>query len=90
MKAWVYQAYAHKQRYGLKAPWSVGWYDPDGQRKGKLIGPKPKAESECRRIIAQLEAGTYNSPKRKSWEAFRRSTKTRSCRCWTRTRSRRS
>ena len=43
MRAWIYQAYAHKQRDGDNAGWSVGWYEPDGTRKGKLLGAQDGA-----------------------------------------------
>jgi integrase len=49
---------------------SVGWYDPDGKRKSKLIGSKSAAEKFLRKTEGQLAAGTYETTSRASWEDF--------------------
>ena len=71
MKAWIYQAHAHKQRDGDNAAWSVGWYEPDGTRKSKLIGERKKAIAFHDKTIDQLEGGSYKANSRKSWKTFR-------------------
>jgi integrase len=72
MKAWLFQDPRQKQKLGAsKCPWSVGWIDPDGKRKGKRIGSKSNAEKFRRKIEGQLAAGTYELVSRKSWKEFR-------------------
>ena len=70
MKAWLFQDTRQKQKLRDKAPWSVGWFDPDGKKRSKRIGLKYAAEKYRRRIEGELAAGTYNSHHRKTWEQF--------------------
>ena len=72
MRAWVYQDYRQKKKLGSKAPWSVGWLDPEGKRRSKRIGPKSLAEKYARKIEGQLAAGTYQPVNRKQWSEFRK------------------
>ena len=69
MKAWVFQD--QRRIAGDKAPWCVGWRDPDGRRKRKRIGSKTMAVNYARKIEGQLAAGTYAGESRKSWADFR-------------------
>ena len=71
MKAWLFQDHRQKQKLGDKAPWSVGWIDPDGRRKSKPIGPKSRAEKFARKVERQLAAGTHETAARKKWKEFR-------------------
>lgn len=70
MKAWLFQDPKQKRALGDKCPWSVGWYDPAGKRKGKSIGSKSNAEKYQRKLEGQLAAGTYEDVSRKSWPEF--------------------
>ena len=45
-----------KKKHGAKAPWSVGWIDPDRVRHSKRIGSKALAERFARKIEGQLAA----------------------------------
>jgi integrase len=71
MKAWLFQDHRQKQKLGDKAPWSVGWVDPEGKRKSKRLGSHSAAEKHARRIEGQLAAGTYEDDRRKKWADFR-------------------
>jgi len=72
MKAWLFQDHRQKQKLGEdKCPWSVGWIDPDGNRKSKRIGSKSMAEKRARKLEGQLEAGVYQGDSRKRWADFR-------------------
>jgi integrase len=71
MKAWLFQDAKQKEKLGDRCPWSVGWYDPEGNRKGKSIGSKSNAEKFCRRIEGELAAGVYSNESRKAWKDFR-------------------
>jgi hypothetical protein len=55
---------------GDKAPWSVGWFDPDGKKKSKRIGARSLAEKFARKIEGQFAAGTYQGDSRKKWKQF--------------------
>lgn len=70
MKAWLFQDPRQKQKHGDKAPWCVGWLDPDGKRKSQSIGAKSNAEKFARKTEGQLAAGTYESKSRATWELF--------------------
>ena len=59
MKAWLFQDHRQKEKLGDDCPWSVGYYGPDGKKKGKRIGSKSAAEKFQRRIEGQLAAGVY-------------------------------
>lgn len=71
MNAWLFQDAKQKAKLGDKCPWSVGWYDPEGKRKGKKLGAHSAAEKYRRKIEGQLAAGTYEKAARKSWSDFR-------------------
>lgn len=71
MKAWLFQDHRQKQKLGDKAPWSVGWVDPEGKRKSKRLGSHSAAEKHARRIEGQLASGTYEGSKRKKWDDFK-------------------
>lgn len=71
MRTWVYQTTAHKRRHGDKAPWSVGYYDPQGRRKSKTVGAKSRAEKVAEKISGQLAEGTYDDASKKQWAEFR-------------------
>ena len=71
MKAWLFQDHRQKKTLGSKAPWSVGWIDPDGKRKSKRIGSKSMAEKFQRKTEGQLAAGTYETTSRITWADFR-------------------
>ena len=71
MRAWTFQDHRQNQKLGVKAPWSVGWIDPDGKRRSRRIGSKSIAEKFRRKIEGQLAAGIYRSESRKSWADFR-------------------
>ena len=71
MKAWTFQDPRQKKTHGAKAPWSVGWIDPEGHRKSKRIGLKSSAEKYRRRVEGELAAGVYESKSRISWSDFR-------------------
>jgi integrase len=73
--AWIYQkAKQIRDRGPERASWSVGWYEPDGHRKGKSCGPglggRSKAEKLKRKIESELMTGTYKMQSRKLWNDF--------------------
>jgi len=71
-KAWPYQAHRDKQKYGDKAPWSVGWRTPDGRKRSKKIGPKSMAVKYARKKTGELAAGLCRvGPERVPWGRFR-------------------
>lgn len=70
MSAWLFQKHTAKQKLGDSAPWSVGWYDPEGKKRSKKIGAKSVAEKFARKVEGQLAAGTYEGNTRASWEDF--------------------
>jgi integrase len=72
MNAWLFQDRKQKQKLGDKAPWSVGWYDPEGKRREKKIGSHSAAEKYARRTEGQLAAGTYESKRNTKWTDFRK------------------
>ena len=71
MRAWIFQDHRQKQKLGEKAPWSVGWINPDGKRRSKRIGSKSMAEKFRRKTEGELAAGTYQDAQRKTWADFR-------------------
>jgi integrase len=71
-RAWIFQDTRQKAKHSDKAPWSVGWIDPDGKRRSKTVGAKSRAERHARKLEGQLEAGTYEGASRKTWADFRR------------------
>jgi len=77
MRAWLFQDSRQRRKHGPKAPWSVGWIDPDGRRRSKRIGSKSQAEKFRRKIEGQLAAGTYEKESRKQWKDFRKEYETK-------------
>jgi integrase len=74
--AWTFQRAEQVRDMGEdKAPWYVGWYDPDGRRQARSCGPgfhgKKKAEKLKRQIEAELLTGTYRMDSRRLWADFR-------------------
>lgn len=69
--AWIFQKTGEEQ-----APYYVGWYEPDGRRKGKCCGQgfhgKKTANRLRRKLEAELMTGTYQTQSRKLWADFRR------------------
>lgn len=70
-RAWTFQDTRAKRKHGNKAPWSVGWIDPDGIRHSKKIGSKSMADKFARKREGELAAGTYEKESRISWADFR-------------------
>jgi hypothetical protein len=73
--AWLFQKPEQIEAMGeKKAPWYVGWYDPDNRRRKKSFGAGVKAKALAERHKMKLEeeltAGTYQSGKRKDWAEF--------------------
>src|SRR5207248_2920479 len=67
----------HAKKYGEeKAPWYVGWYEPDGRRRKKSCGPgfvgKKRAMRLKAKLTSELMTGTYQMETRKLWADFRR------------------
>lgn len=52
--AWLFQDRKQLAKLGDDAPWCVGWYDPDGKRKGKTIGTRDAAEQHALELSKQL------------------------------------
>ena len=78
MRAWIFQDPQQKKKLGEdKCPWSVGWIDPDGNRKSKRIGSKSNADKFRRKIEGQLAAGTYETQRQKAWAEFRKEYETK-------------
>jgi integrase len=70
-RVWVFQAFTHQQRFGDAAPWSIGWYDPDGKKRSKKVGSRSMAEKLARKTEGQLAAGLYQAESLKKWSDFR-------------------
>jgi len=70
--AYLFQSTRHKQQRGDKAPWSVGWYDPDGKKRSRKIGSRSMAEKFARKVEGQIAAGTYDVNTKMTWAAFRK------------------
>ena len=70
MRAWTFQDHRQKKKLGSKAPWSVGWIDPDGRRRSKKMGSKSMAGKFSRKIEGELAAGTFKNESRKQWGEF--------------------
>jgi integrase len=74
--AWVYQKIEDVRKHGEeKAPWYVGWYEPDGRRRRKSFGPGPLgkklAEKKKHKLEEELMTGTYQMQVHKGWKEFR-------------------
>jgi integrase len=76
MRAWLFQVPKQLAKLGDACPWSVGWYDPDGKRKGKTVGSKSMAEKYASKMEGQLASGTYLATSRTSWADFAEKYKT--------------
>jgi hypothetical protein len=62
--AWIYQDDKQIKKHGAEADsWYVGWYEPDGTKRGKSCGPgeqgRRNAQKLRRKLEAQLMTGTY-------------------------------
>jgi len=71
MKAWLFQDARQRAKLGDEAPWSVGWYDPEGKKRQRTFKSKSAAERYRRKVEGELAAGTYQNNSRKTWKAFR-------------------
>ncbi len=73
MKAWLFQDARQKAKHGeSKCPWSVGWYDANGNRKQKRAGSKSMAEKFRRKKEGELANGLCRiGPERIAWVKFR-------------------
>jgi integrase len=70
--AWIFQDYTRKKKLGeVACPWSVGWLDPDGNRKSATVGTKEAAIKRQGAIEEQLRKGTYEDKSRMKWADFR-------------------
>jgi integrase len=74
--AWIYQKTRDVNKHEADAaPSYLGWYEPDGRKKGKKCGTgfhgKKNAEKLKKRIEAELLTGTYEAGRKKSWADFR-------------------
>ena len=73
MRSWIFQDPKRKAIEGDKCPWSVGWYDASGKRKGKKVGAKSTAEKFKRKVEAELALGLCTvGQKRTTWAEFRK------------------
>jgi integrase len=73
---WIYQKSAAVKKLGAeRAPYYVGYYEPDGRRKGKCCGSGFLGQKKARKLVEKIEAelltGTYQAGKKKSWDDFR-------------------
>lgn len=71
MRCWTFQDARQKKRLGANAPWSVGWYQPDGKKRSKRIGSKSQAEKCRRKLEGELAAGNYQASNHVKWSDFR-------------------
>jgi integrase len=77
MRVWIFQDDHQVKKHGAaKASWYVGWIDPDGKRRCQSCGAggwgKSQSEKLRKKIEAELRTGTYQSPKKKTWDEFRK------------------
>ena len=73
MQAWTFQEPKMLAKLGAdKCRWSVGWYDPSGKRKQKVVGSKSAAENYRRKKEGELAAGLCRSIVKMTWESFRK------------------
>jgi integrase len=73
MQAWIFQDPKRKAVLGDGCPWSVGWYNAEGKRKGKKIGSKSMADKFRRKVEGELAAGLCTvGRKRTTWADFRK------------------
>jgi integrase len=74
--AWAFQKSNDVRDLGEdKAPWYVGWYEPDGRRKAKAFGAgfqgKKRAERFKNKVEDELMSGSYHGEVKKLWTEFR-------------------
>ncbi len=74
--AWVYQDDKQVKKHGADAAsWYVGWFDPEGKKRGQSCGPglqgHRNAQKLKKKIEAELLTGTYQSNAKKTWQEFR-------------------
>lgn len=75
-KVWIFQYRSDVKTRGPDgSSWFVGFYGIDGKRKAESCGPgshgRKKAERRSRQLEGQLEAGTYRSVEKVTWQEFR-------------------
>jgi integrase len=73
--AWLFQKPEQVAAMGdSKAPWYVGWYEPDGRRRKKSFGAGLKnrklAERHKFKLEEELTTGTYRGARSIRWETF--------------------
>ena len=68
MRAWLFQDHRQKKKLGDKAPWSVGWVDPEGKRRSKRVGSESMAKKFRRKKEGELAAGLCSTENRKQWK----------------------
>jgi integrase len=76
MSTWTYQLPAQVRKRGAKkASWYVGWFTPDGKKRGKSCGPgflgKAKANKLRQKIEVELEGGKYQEQLKRTWKEFK-------------------
>ena len=71
-RAWTFQDCRQKQKLGDKAPWSVGWYTPEGKKRSRRLGSKSAATKYARKLEGQLAAGLYEDQSRMTWADCRK------------------
>jgi integrase len=76
MSVWTYQLPRQvRERGAKKASWYVGWFTPEGKKRGKSCGAgflgKAKAEKERQRIESELESGKYREQLKRTWKDFK-------------------
>ena len=71
MRAWLFQDHRQKKKLGDKAPWSVGWVDPEGKRRSKRVGSESMAKKFRRKKEGELAAGLCSTENRKQWKDFK-------------------
>ncbi len=50
-KVWTFQKDAQVKKLGVKAPWLVGWYDPQGRRN--LVSVRQKVDQKTQAPVLQ-------------------------------------
>lgn len=75
--AWLFQDARRVAKVGEKrAPWIVGWYEPDGRKRQKRFSSGSQGKTAAfryqKQIEAQLLTGTYDSRAPVAWKKFRK------------------
>jgi integrase len=68
MKAWIFQR-PSDEGTGVHR---VGWYDPEGKRREKMLKTKKAADSFLRKVEGEIAAGSYKTESLKKWPEFRK------------------